>query len=174
MVRLFEIQRIESLTLQHQNALSRDHLKRLMTELLSDTEKQEVQALFAYNSHFLKDNINAYTQAKPIFEDSNSNIKTRMYAGLAFVLSAEQLERTEEAKSTLQILENIVTTNNNTLYWAYLDTLSRLPLAWINPDELQNKTAAFELRIEHIRATTKPNQEFLQALDNYIEKIMPN
>ncbi|WP_179952090.1 winged helix-turn-helix domain-containing protein [Marinicella rhabdoformis] len=169
-----EIQKIESLTIQHQHAESRERLKRLKTESLSQVEQQEVQALMAFNSHFLQDNINAYTKAKPILEDHNSSNKFRIYAGMAFVLAALELERTNEAKTAFQLLEQLPTSQDNTVYTAYLDMLTRVPKEWINPDSLQFDAKQFEQRMAHLQATTSPQSELLQTLDSYIQNITLN
>lgn len=166
-----EIQRIESKIQQQKYSQSHDLLKNLMTEALDDIGQQETQALFAYNSHFLKDNINAYTSAKPVLENPKSTVKAKTYAAIAFILSAEQLERTNEAKDAFMQLKKIITVKDPITYTIYLDMLSRVPQAWVEQKELQDLKYAFDKQMSQIKYTTTPKSDLLYELNNYIHSI---
>jgi len=169
-----EFQRIELRTQQQQYTKNREQLKLLMQKKLDQSNFQELEALLAYNSHFLQDNINAYTRAKPIFDDPSSTRTAKLYAGMALVLAADQLERPEEALATYQSLTELISPNDNIIYTAYLDMSTHLPDNWVDQNLLNQQLSTFKQRQAHTKSITKPKPELLQSLDAYIKNITQN
>ena len=157
----------------HQDSL--DLLHGLMREELTLSEQQQTQAMVAYNKYHLKDNIGAYTGSRPVIEASDVSRLARLYAQSAFVLSAWQLERSDEARQAMQHFAEWVNQDNANEMFLFLSVADQVAdelglSQWSSTARQQAKQDLIN-KTSQIKNQTRPDQELLQSLDNYLHNI---
>ena len=143
---------------------------------LSPAQMDNVKAWKAINRFYLKDSISAYSLAKEVFNNQKSSNKAKFIAAIALALSADDLEREQEAQLIIKQLAELVNTDWLIEYKLYLES-SLIFYQNVNPEKYSyfnqlNKN--FEIKLQHIKNQTKPNAQNLKKLDVYISHLLEN
>lgn len=155
---------------------SNEILKKLLATDLTPNEQLEVTALFALNSYFRQDNINAYTEAKRVYETIDVDDQTLLLAGSALVLSSHQLERDDEATKVFNKLKPLA---NQDWLFAYTQFLHLTQIVYSeitpNEDEFSFWSEAeinFQIKRQETINYTKPDNQLMTDLHTYVDRIL--
>lgn len=150
--------------------------KKILAYELNNEEKQQAIAWLALTRYFQKDNIDAYSLAKEVYDSPKLENSTKIIAGLSLILSSQELERTENMHKIYSEIQSLLLDENPIEKLFFYEIAIQL---FDNSQSTQLKQLTqqkqqFDNQLMVLKQNTQPDESFIKKLNEYLEtKFVP-